>query len=368
MIVDDPFRKMVAVGLAVLLWFFIQSRIMDSEVFTLSLTTDDQIEMQGATRDSSAFVVFLPSGVAERRFLDGDTRVTTIKVKMTGPRYKIEELKNNPLRLKVMSLLGRQWNREITAGDESDLEIVPISASDIERDLRYDNITIELIPSRIRLEVVIQETITIPLSPSRVEFSSNDPDRMRTDNATFNPSSMTLIGPAKALDALQKREKVFRAVFNFLPGDTRTQATLEVIGGQDREVYPEGGPSKASQVTVPLNVERKIYPLILPLVIRDNRLDKTTNYETDEKSVPVDVSFAGSLGREMGGKDVKGRQQWATQNLRLEVYLDELANGAALGQEVQLLPWILLDGRLLDRYPNNEYRLEASTTVTVRAK
>ncbi|MGK0303837.1 MAG: hypothetical protein ACI89X_004737, partial [Planctomycetota bacterium] len=158
MIVDDPFRKMVAVGLAVLLWFFIQSRIMDSEVFTLSLTTDDQIEMQGATRDSSAFVVFLPSGVAERRFLDGDTRVTTIKVKMTGPRYKIEELKNNPLRLKVMSLLGRQWNREITAGDESDLEIVPISASDIERDLRYDNITIELIPSRIRLEVGIQET------------------------------------------------------------------------------------------------------------------------------------------------------------------------------------------------------------------
>ena len=27
---DDPYRKLIAVGLAILLWFFINSRIMDS--------------------------------------------------------------------------------------------------------------------------------------------------------------------------------------------------------------------------------------------------------------------------------------------------------------------------------------------------
>ncbi len=167
-IVDDLFRKMVAIGLAVLLWFFIESRIMDSETFTLPLTWDNQMKVQGTTGDRSEFVVFLPSGIAKRRFLDGDTAVTTIDVKMSGPRYKIEDLKNNPLRLKVMTLLGLQWNRnreingdgEVVDGSGSDIEVVDISAADIERDIRYDNITIELIPSRIRAEVEIRDTIT----------------------------------------------------------------------------------------------------------------------------------------------------------------------------------------------------------------
>ena len=375
-IVDDLFRKMVAIGLAVLLWFFIESRIMDSETFTLPLTWDNQMKVQGTTGDRSEFVVFLPSGIAKRRFLDGDTVVQTIDVKMSGPRYKIEDLKNNPLRLKVMTLLGLQWNRnreingdgEVVDGTGSDIEVVPISASDIERDIRYDNITIELIPQRIRIEVEIQDTVTFPLTPSRVEFVSNDPARMRTDQATFNPRSMTLVGPAKVLHSLEKREKVFRAEFSFLPGDNSAKAVLNVIDGPELGVYPEGGVSKASQVTIPLNAERKTYRLNLPLVVRDKRLDKTTRYELDEKVVPVDVSFSGRLALLMRPRDDNARQQWATQNLRLEVYLKELASGAALGPELQLPTWILLDGPLLHLYPNNEYRLEESFAVTVRAK
>lgn len=373
MIVDDLFRKVVAIGLAVVLWFFIESRIMDSETFTLPLTVDNQTTVQGSKSDSSQFVVFLPSGVAKTHFYNGDAIATTIDVKMSGPRYKIDALKNDPLRLKVMTLLGQQWSRDITnendvgGGKESDLKVVQISAADIERDIRYDNIKIELIPSRIRLEVEIQDTITFELNPSRVEFTSQgDLARMRTDSATFSPRHMTLVGPAKVLHDLAKRKQVFRANFRFGPQDNRSTVSLTVIDGPDLGVYPEGG--VVSQVTVPLKLERKTYPLNLPLLVRDKRLDQTAKYEPDEKTVPVDVSFAGSLGLVMGGKDLKSRQLWATQNLRLEVYLNDLASGSALGPELQLRPWILLEGPLLDRYPNNEYRLEESFVVTVRAK
>jgi hypothetical protein len=374
-IVDDLFRKMVAIGLAVLLWFFIESRIMDSETFTLPLTWDNQMKVQGTTGDRSEFVVFLPSGIAKRRFLNGDTAVTTIDVKMSGPRYKIEDLKNNPLRLKVMTLLGLQWNRnreingdgEVVDGSGSDIEVVDISAADIERDIRYDNITIELIPSRIRAEVEIRDTITFELTPSRVKFETKgDHRRMREDSATFTPSQMTLVGPAKVLRSLEKRKQVFRAELSFGSLDNSATSSLTVIDGVNLKVFPEDG--AVSQVTVPLKLERKTYTLKLPLVVRDKRLDQVTKYESDEKIVPVGVSFSGRLGLVMGGKDTDARQQWATQNLRLEVYLNELATGAPLGPELQLSPWILLDGPLLHRYPNTEYLLEESLTVTVRAK
>lgn len=373
MIVDDPFRKLVAIGLAVLLWFFIESRIMDSETFTLPLTVDDQTTVRGSKGDSSEFVVFLPSGVAKKEFYNGDEKATTIDVKMSGPRYKIDALKNDPLRLKVMTLLGRQWSRDITSGGaavvgkDSDIESIPISAADIERDIRYDNIKIELLPARIRLEVEIQDSITFDLTPSRVEFAAEgDLARMRTDAATFSLRNMTLVGPAKVLHSLRQRTQVFRANFRFGPQDNSATVSLTVIDGPKLGVYPEGG--IVSQVTVPLKLERKTYTLNLPLVVRDKRLDQTTSYEPDEKTLPVLVSFAGSLGLVMGGKDAKSRQQWAMQNLRLEVYLNETASGAALGPELQLPPWILPEGPVLYRYPNNEYRLEESLTVTVRAK
>ena len=142
LIIDDPYRKMVAIGLAVLLWFFIDSRIMDSWTFTLQLNDGDQMSEQGSKRDSSEFVVFLPSGVQKTRFLDGDVEIMSVDVKMSGPRYKIEGFKNDPLRLKVMTLLGRQWrNRDVgsegdAAVNDSDIEIVEITAADVYKYLR----------------------------------------------------------------------------------------------------------------------------------------------------------------------------------------------------------------------------------------
>ena len=62
------------------------------------------------------------------------------------------------------------------------------------------------------------------------------------------------------------------------------------------------------------------------------------------------------------------QQQWAADNLRLEVYLRDRQSGLPLLPELDLLTWLLPEGTLLHRYPNNEYLLEESLTVTVRVK
>ena len=361
MIIDDPYRKMVAIGLAVLLWFFIESRIMDSETFTLPLNTGDQMRVQNVGRDSTEFVVFLPSGIEEDEFLDGETVVTTVQVKMSGPRYRIDALKNDPLRLKVMTTLGRQWNRD------SDVEVVELTAADIERDIRRDDITIELIPPRIRLKVKINDTVTGPVDLSMIEFvTSGDESRMRIDSAQILPSEITLVGPSKHVHRMINGgdgQKPFRAEFKFSSHEKVATARLTVVDGVKLGVFPE---KPIPQVTVPLAALRVTYTLKLPLGIEDKRLDKSTRYEADEKVVPVEVSFSGGLGRVMQQMDDDGRQEWASKFLRLEVYLDEPSNGVPLGPELQPTPYILLDGR--KSYPRTEYRLEESLVVTVRAK
>ena len=44
-VADDPYRQLVAVGLAVLLWFFINSRIMDSTDYVLPLRVVDALDV-----------------------------------------------------------------------------------------------------------------------------------------------------------------------------------------------------------------------------------------------------------------------------------------------------------------------------------
>lgn len=375
MIVDDPYRKLVAIGLAVLLWFFIDSRIMASKTLTLPLRSGDQLE-QEARRDSSELVVYLPPGrVVAKRFLDGDRVMKNIEVKFSGPRYKIDALSENPPRLDVLTFMDRPWNRVITnpgAGDapgfsESGIETVEFTAADIARDIRRDDITVELVPARVRLEVEIRDNIVVPITKEIVDFGLQGNDgRLRLDQASFLPREIRLVGPAVGIRKLERMAKKFRAELKYGPLDQEVVAQMFVIDGPELEVYPDG--QIPPQITIPLKAERKDYVLTLPLLLRDKRADPTPPYEPDQKSVPVKVSFSGRMGREMMGRDKDARQKWAEQNLRLEVYLSDPISGASYGPVLQLPPSLLTDGPLRDQYPNTECRLEESLTVTVKAK
>src|SRR5690606_6574501 len=221
----------------------------------------------------------------------------------SGPRYRIDGLTDNPPRLQVMSFLNRQWNRAIsnaTGGDtvvgESDTEIVEFTAADIQRDVRYDDITIELVPPRVRLEVEIRDNFVVTVTNDMVDFGPLQNDgRLRMEQATYLPRQITLVGPAIGIRKLRDKAKKFRAELDYGPLDQEVRAVLTVIDGHDLDVYPE----ESTHVTIPLNAERKSYVLTLPLSIFDRRADKSIQYETEESSRAVTVSFSGRMGREM---------------------------------------------------------------------
>ena len=94
-IADDRYRKLVAIGLAVLLWWFIDRRITDSWTLPMPLVAGDVEELQRTDRISNQLAVLLPDGgrVVGKRFLDGDREIQDVRVTFSGPRYRIDALR-----------------------------------------------------------------------------------------------------------------------------------------------------------------------------------------------------------------------------------------------------------------------------------
>ena len=85
-LVDDPYRKLVAVGLAVMLWFFINSRIMDSTDYVLPLRVVDALDV--STGENQLAIALPTDRVVKRRFLDGDREIQNVTVTVSGPRFR----------------------------------------------------------------------------------------------------------------------------------------------------------------------------------------------------------------------------------------------------------------------------------------
>ena len=119
-------------------------------------------------------------------------------------------------------------------------------------------------------------------------------------------------------------------------------------------------------VTVPLEPDRKHYTLTLPLRINDTRTNPTTFYELEEKTLDVDLSFAGALALTVQLEKPDDLQGWAARNFRLEVNISSDNEG----EEFALQPYLIPSGAILvnDKYKHNDYKLHANRTVTVRKK
>ena len=374
LIFDDPYRKLVAIGLAVMLWFFINSRIMDSEVFVMPLREVDQQQIGQSVGDSDELLVYIPSDrVRISRYLDGDREIKDVRVKLSGPRYKIDQLREERLRLKVKSLLDREWSRRSvngTAGSVDGIEIVEFTAAEIERDVRREDVTIELVPPRVRLEIEIQDNIVLTMANNLVRFDAGGEEgRLRSDTATYSPSEVTLLGPAVGIRKLHTKmkdgEKLFRARMNIQGMDGAVTETLTIIDGEKLLVYPDGA---APQVTIQLDARREQYTVILPVVVDDLGMKTRGLYEPESKTVPVKVSFSGSLGHVAKLKSTKDLNSWAAENFRIVVYIREPKDGeAALGDTLSQRPFLQAVGDLKVR-DHSEYELEEHRIIKVSKK
>lgn len=365
-VADDPYRKLVAVGLAVLLWFFINSRIMDSTDYVLPLRVVDALDVSSG---ENQLAIALPTDrVVKRRFLDGDREIQNVTVTVSGPRFRIDALKEERLNLAVMTLLNREWSR---SGEGEDVQIVEFGAADIRRDVRaLEEVDIEMSPARVRLEVGIQDNIEFEVRNEHVEFLADGfRSRLLLETAQFTPSTVRIIGPARSIQKLGARLQQGQPVLQAKLEEVEPQAPgpLQIIDQADLSVYFE----QPASVRVDLLPTRDDYTFELPVVVDDLSLkpEDRGSFQPEEARIPLRISFSGRLRVDVGViESDEARQRWAEENLRLVVHLQRPEDGNRFGELLSRPLHLVPIGPLLERTERSEYKIEGARNVTLRRK
>ncbi|MFK7740537.1 MAG: hypothetical protein AB8H80_09440 [Planctomycetota bacterium] len=371
LLVDDPYRKLVAIGLAVLLWFFIDSRIMNTVDRRLQLTAVASTERGGAERgEFDQLALVLPSDIVARRFLDGEREIDSVQLVLRGPRFRVDALSGQPLNLGIRTFQSREFARSRGDGQAQAIESLEFTAADIFRNLReLQGIEIEMQPTRVRVEYERFASIVVPRPDEAAEFVANGfaPERMRRSTATYSPATVTIQGPAVAIETLEQRDSLFRVEFRGTGNEDRVTGMLEIVEGDALGVRLE----VPTAVQVELFPKRDVYDLTLPVFVDDLSLAAVERgrYRPEQSSLAVRVSFSGALGRDVKVlPSARARQAWAEANLRLVVYLPRLEPGTTLQNELDRRPHLALVGPKLHRYLSSDYSLEDSRTVKLNKR
>ena len=365
-LVDDPYRKLVAVGLAVLLWFFINSRIMDSTDYVLPLRVVDALDV--STGENQLAIALPTDRVVKRRFLDGDREIQNVTVTVSGPRFRIDALKEERLNLAVLTLLNREWAR---SGEGSDVQVVEFGAADIRRDVRaLEEVDIAMSPARVRLEVGIQDNIEFEVRNEHVEFLAEGfRSRLLLETAQYTPRKVRIIGPARSIQKLAGRLQQGQPILQARLEEVEPQAPgqLTILDGPDLSVNF----LQPASVRVDLLPTRDDYTFELPVVVDDLGLapDDRGKFQPEEPRVPLRVSFSGRLRVDVGViESDEARQRWAESNLRLVVHLQRPEDGNRFGDVLSRPLHLVPIGPLLERTERSEYKIEGARNVTLRRK
>ena len=372
-IVDDPYRKLMAIGLAVMLWFFINSHTTGHEARRLTLEVvgpNEEVET-----DYDHLAVHLPTDrVAPKNFYAEGRKIGDVTVVLTGPRYRVEAVKEQVLNLAVLTF--RDWHK-VNGDREADksVEMIEFTASDIARDVRaLQGMRVELEPPRVRLELERVANLTIPLndpaSSSFVKIVADDlEDRLIYDSAVYRPDMATVLGPAIGMAQLEKRPPpYFRVALKAAASETTASAELEIIGGDDLGVYLQPKP----RLTIELRPQTDSYVLELPILVNDLSLPIADRgrYRPEFATLAVGVQVAGNLRRKLFllKEDRTKLQQWAAENLHLEVYVRRPDSGGSYPDEINPKLYLVPAGALLLEIERGECLLVDDRTVKLQRR
>ncbi len=354
----DPWRKLLAITLAVVSWFFVDSRITRTIVRTVPLVFVGSQTGAGAAIDRLAFA--LPTDrVVGLRFLDGDRPIDSVEVAITGPRYRVTEIENGPLDLQVTKFRTLDWSTR------KDLEF---TAEDLGGDpLLRRELRIALTPPRIRVEVESVAEQRFPLSTATVDIVPGAfENRLQYDSAEFAPDTAVVRGPAVALEPLTKRAgKPFRAVMGAASNDRQVRGQVELVDAPGLVLEPTVLTMQLRPLTTKIDLE-------LPIVVDDLALPPELRgaYQPETATRTVAVLAAGELRAHLGtlrDSSVKGSlEQFVAENMRLVVHVPRQPAGTTPGETIECSARVRVHGQLADQVEPNECLL--GETVRVKLK
>ena len=289
-------------------------------------------------------------------------------VTVSGPRFRIDALKEERLNLAVLTLLNREWSRSEEGGD---VQVVEFGAADIRRDVRaLEEVDIAMSPPRVRLEVGIQDNVEFEVGNEHVEFVAEGfRSRLLLETAQYTPPKVRIIGPARSIQKLAGRLEQGRPILQARLDEVEPQASgqLTIVDGPELSLNF----LQPASVRVDLLPTRDDYTFELPVVVDDLGLAPADRgkFLPEEPRVPLRVSLSGRRRVDVGViESDEARQRWAENNLRLVVHLQRPEDGNRFGDVLSRPLHLVPIGPLLERTERSEYKIEGARNVTLRRK
>jgi hypothetical protein len=350
-LVADPWRKLAAIGLAVVLWLYLDSQVTERIELELRPRATDPVE-SSFPADASAGVtlhVLLPRQrftVKEFRDIVTGQKIEQIRLAFQGPKAQIARLEEDTAGFTI-------------APDPGELDRIQDYFEFDERRVRarnpeFQKYLVGMTPRVVRAIVETRKSLQVVLDPERIMELLPDPNvdssfaqRFQETAVTFKPTSVTLSGPEARLDeVVQSKQPLFEADLSRFARTTDSQVTLNLnlrpkLVEAGIEMHPWA--PEATWRLVPSYTKEQVEVLVqLDALAVPEPLRAQIAYAP--KSMPITLSIGPNLRAAIDAFTAASGtlEDWARQNLRLRVVVP--ADFNQNGEVIQPV-LILLDER-----------------------
>ena len=324
----DPWRKLLAFGLAVLLWLFLNSRIVREDKLDFLLqaveVTASPAERADDARLALAVRVSLRDWTVRGFYSKIDNKsIEKVQLHFEGPRFLIDRL-----RLQGSRFEARPSPESFTEKScEFDIRHVHSSNSELQ------NLLVRMEPRIIKVELERNHRAQVQLKTEHVNVLAPDPTvdpdfgpRLRKASVAFHPTHVTLYGPHESLNAVMNEPRLFEVdlTADALTRDSELMRPLRLphrftndlgISVEDPQPY----------VTYHLPAQFRTFTMAVPVMVWPigGAASGHDDYVLDPAVATIQLRASKELESELMVKQetagAKGLDAWAGENLVLLV-------------------------------------------------
>ena len=323
---DDGWRKIAAILLAVLLWLYLDRLVTSDETVTLEPmtiavdATDSAIGARqlGVTLDLDRYSDL---GFRDPEKLDAfhaPEELTSVKLFLHGPTRLLDEL---PEQARFRAIASVQ--------DGPRGPVATVTVEDVRAvDERFSGLVSAMEPPRVLIELATNDSAVLPLSTRLIEIREIDSalaGRMRIDDARFDPAAVTIRGPKPAIDRLRNAGGPILRIRpdSLTPDEGVLRAPLVLIDGSDK-VRLDSVPV----VEIPLSSAGRTFELRNVPVVLHAPAELAGAFRLRRPTENVEIVAMGSLEARLSGMTPEALRKWTQDTAMIVARLPDDADTA----------------------------------------
>ena len=305
-LIEDPWRKLGAVGLAILLWIYLDSQVSQSESLELELRCDapsaDLRNLRGKflslRLDTDRYTLLGFENVDEP-----GAALSQLTLELSGARRAMQELLANPL-----------FVIRLAPGEPPGPALVEFGVADVQPlDPRHAGLIASMTPARVRARLARNIERNIDLKRSLIEVRGpevpNFDDRLQWDDLSFEPKVVKVRGPDYIVNEFG-RDTAAPFVFEPAPPAVDVQVLSESLR---LAPWAAGVSLEPEAVIMRITLRPPTEPVKLPAVPVDLVGAQRDSFKLDRDRVDVEISAYDRLWNNLP-KLPEDLRAWVEQN------------------------------------------------------